>query len=386
MRYLPLRRLATSTCKATSYFSMSPSSLYCVIGDDDFLVRQKAKEIYEELSRDFPDDLSREIIDGRAERVEDAERILKEAKAAAGTVSLFGGGKLVWLNEVNFLNVSKTGSAQGTKAALEDSKPILSKLGESKIVLSACPVHRSNGFIKWLQQNSTFVDVAKNEKQDLAFRRLIEETVQEFKVSITPGAVECLAAKIASHPRLGVEEVKKMACYLGSQENQITEELVLEIVPDFGEGDFFEASEAFFSGDLEWAMEALDRHFFQGKDARPLLSTLQNRNRLLIQLRVLVEGGELSPNDRLNKSSLEGMARKYLKHFGEEEEKSTLNLFSQNPWFLGRLLPLVGKFSARRLIDLQAFLIQAFQDILAQPKESHPQIFKNLALNTHSKS
>ena len=364
---------------------MSPSSLFCVIGDDDFLVRQKAKEIFEELSRDFPDDLSREIIDGRADRVEDAERILKEAKAAAGTISLFGGGKLVWLNEVNFFNVSKTGSAQGTKAALEDFKPILSKLGESKMVLSACPVHRSNGFIKWLQQNSTFVDVAKNEKQDFAFRRLIEETVQEFKVSITPGAVECLAAKIGSHPRLGVEEVKKMACYLGSLENQITEELVLEIVPDFGEGDFFEASEAFFSGDLEWAMEALDRHFFQGKDARPLLSTLQNRNRLLIQLRVLVEGGELSPNDRLNKSSLEGMARKYLKHFGEEEEKSTLNLFSQNPWFLGRLLPLVGKFSARRLIDLQSFLIQAFQDILSQPKESHPQIFKNLALNTHSK-
>ena len=158
----------------------------------------------------------------------------------------------------------------------------------------------------------------------------------------------------------------------------------MDMVPEFGEGDFFEASEAFFSGDLEWALDAVDRYFFQGKDARPLLSTLQNRNRLLIQLRVLIDGGELGMNDRLSKSTLEGLSRKYAHHFGDEDEKSTLNLFSQNPWFLGRLLSLVSKFSARRLIDLQSFLIQAFEDVLAQPKESHPQIFKNLALSSHS--
>ncbi|MDG1173532.1 MAG: DNA polymerase III subunit delta [Opitutales bacterium] len=364
---------------------MSSTSFHCVIGDDDFLVRQRAQEIFEQFLEKFPDDLSREVIDGRADRVDDAERILREAKAAAGTLSLFGGGKLVWLNEINFLNMSKTGSAQGSKAALEECKPFLENLGESIVILSACPVHRSHGFIKWMQQASTFVDVAKNEKQDFAFRRLIEETAKEIKTSIDTGAIECLAAKIGSHPRLGVEEIKKMACYLGSENSPITEELVMEMVPDFGEGDFFEASEAFFSGDLEWAMQAMDTHFFQGKDARPLLSTLQNRNRLLIQLRVLVDGGELGPNDRLSKATLETLARKYAQHFGESSEKSTLNLFSQNPWFLGRLLPLVGKFSARRLIDLQSFLIQAFQDVLAQPKESHPQIFKNLALSAHAK-
>jgi DNA polymerase-3 subunit delta len=193
-----------------------------------------------------------------------------------------------------------------------------------------------------------------------------------------------LAGKIGAHSRLGVEETKKLASFLGKEGGEITEEMVIDMVPDFGEGDFFEASEAFFSGKLDWAMEAIDRHFFQGKDARPLLATLQNRNRLLIQLRVLVDGKELDPKQRLGKDQLEQIGRKYQDHFSDPSEKTTLNLFSQNPWFLGRLLPLVQKFSTRRLIDLQSNLITAFEQVLGQPKEQHATIFKNLVIRTNS--
>ena len=66
---------------------MSNASLISVVGDDDFIVRKRAKEIFEELADDFPDDLSREIIDGRAEKVETVEHILQEAKSAGGTLS-----------------------------------------------------------------------------------------------------------------------------------------------------------------------------------------------------------------------------------------------------------------------------------------------------------
>jgi DNA polymerase-3 subunit delta len=78
------------------------------------------------------------------------------------------------------------------------------------------------------------------------------------------------------------------------------------------------------------------------------------------------------------------MGRKYQDHFSDPSEKTTLNLFSQNPWFLGRLLPLVQKFSTRRLIDLQSNLITAFEQVLGLPKEQHATIFKNLVIRTHS--
>jgi len=363
---------------------MQNGSLCAIIGDDDYIVRQKAKEVFDDWTKDFPDDLSREIIDGRADRVDDVLRILSEAKAATTTLSLFGGGKLVWINEANFINQNKTGADKGAKDALEDAKAFLEKLEDSRVILSACPIHRGHGFVKWLQKNADFHDLAKNEKEDVAFRRLVEETASELEVKFAPGALDYLAGKIGAHPRLGVEETRKLASFLGSEGNEITEQMIINLVPDFGEGDFFEASEAFFSGKLDWALDAIDRHFFQGKDARPLLATLQNRNRLLIQLRVLVDGGELNPHDRMSKDLLDRLAAKHARHFDDPTEKTTLNVFSQNPWFLGRLLGLVKSFSARRLIDLQSHLIEAFEQVLAQPREQHATIFKNLVIRTHS--
>ena len=226
---------------------MPTDSLHAVLGDDDYLVRQRAKEIYDGHSKDFPDDLSREIIDGRADRVEDVERILTEARSACQTLSLFGGGKLVWINEANFLNQTKTGAAQGSKEALEASKPFLENLGESKLILSACPIHRNHAFIKWLKSNSTCEDRGQaGERRRVSFRRLVQETAVSCGIDFASGAVEFLAGKIGGHSRLGVEETRKLAAYLGQDGGPITEELITELVPDFGEGDFFEASEAFF--------------------------------------------------------------------------------------------------------------------------------------------
>lgn len=363
---------------------MAKERFFAVLGDDDFLVRQRAKEIFDEHLSQFPDDLSREQIDGRAEKVEDVERILKDARTSGQTLSLFGGGKLVWINEANFINQTRVGAAQGSKDALESIKSFLGNLGETIVILSACPVHRGHSFVKWLQKNATYEDVAKQEKEDVAFRRLVEETAQSCDVNFAPGSLEFLAGKIGSHPRLGVEETKKMASYLGEKGSTITEELIMELVPDFGEGDFFEATEAFFSGNLKWTLEAIDRHFFHAKDARPLLSNLQNRNRLLIQLRVLVDGGELDSKGRIGKDQLARISQKHAHHFSDSGDKTTLNLFSQNPWFLGRLLPITDKFNTRRLIDLQADLIGAFEKLLAQPKEDQPGILKDLAIRTLS--
>jgi DNA polymerase-3 subunit delta len=363
---------------------MSSDSLHVVLGDDDFLVRQKAKEIYDGFLSDFPDDLSREIIDGRADRVDEVERILGDARSACQTLSLFGGGKLVWINEANFINQTKTGAAQGSKEALENCKVFLGNLGDTKLIISACPIHRNHPFIKWLQKNSRYEDVAKQEKEDVSFRRLVQATAEECGVAFDSGAIEFLSGKIGGHSRLGVEETRKLASFLGEGGGNISEELIIEMVPDFGEGDFFEASEAFFSNDLQWALEAIDRHFFHAKDARPLLSTLQNRNRLLIQLRVLADGGELDPNNRLSKETLEKLGRKHAHHFSNSGEKSSLNLFTQNPWFLGRLLPIVKKFNTRRLIDLQSALLEAFEQLLVQPREEQSGIFKDLAIRTLS--
>jgi DNA polymerase-3 subunit delta len=150
----------------------------------------------------------------------------------------------------------------------------------------------------------------------------------------------------------------------------IEEAHVEEITPNVAEGDFFEAAEAFFSGDLRWALAALRRHFFGGGDARPVISSLQNRNRLLLQVRALVDAGDLPSGPRgFNKTDLDRAAAAYGRHFTGATEKSAYNLFTQHPFYLSKLAGAKKLPSMRRLIDNQMELINAFEELIRRPSE-----------------
>jgi len=88
------------------------------------------------------------------------------------------------------------------------------------------------------------------------------------------------------------------------------------LTPNAAQGDFFETADAFFSGDLQWALAALKRHFFAGGDARPVLAALQNRNRILIQVRALSDAGDARVGPR-GVDGLQRAAEAYGPKFGE---------------------------------------------------------------------
>jgi DNA polymerase-3 subunit delta len=171
--------------------------------------------------------------------------------------------------------------------------------------------------------------------------------------------------------------VNKLAAYAGEGE-AITEAQVAELTPNAAEGDFFESAEAFFSGDLRWTLAALGRHFFAGGDARPVISALQNRNRILLQVRALLDAGEV----RLGPRGLDGMPRAaaaFGRHFTGATEKSSFNLFSQNPWYVGKLAGSARLPSLRRLIDNQREFLHAFAEIIRRPDEQEA-VLRDLAV------
>src|SRR5690606_5212627 len=107
--------------------------------------------------------------------------------------------------------------------------------------------------------------------------------------------------------------------------------------------------------------------FFAGYDARPMITSLQNRNRLLIQLKVLQDARVLG--ERFSKESLESAARRYAEHFGGRTDKSGFNVFTQNPWYLGRLATPLRRVTLKQLIHFQSEFLHAFRGILARPQE-----------------
>lgn len=353
-----------------------------ICGGDDFLVSRMGKSLFEEKTQEIADDFSKEIVDGMANKVSEVEEAVNRFRQAVQTLPLFGDRKVVWFKDVNFLADSVTGRAEGTKEQVELLQQTLEGLDPASVlvIITAFPVDRRRAFPKWCEKNGDFHLTGSDKKPENVLYPLIDDECQALGVAITPGAREVLIAKLSGNTRLVIEELRKVAVYLGEEGDTIEERHIIELVPDFGESDFFEAAEAFYALDLEWTLDAIRRHFFSNKDSRGLITTLQGRNRILIQLRVLIDSGEIKLGPRgLSKNALENAARTYAHHFGDSSDKSNFNVFTQNPWYLGRLAQPIGKLPLRKLIDFQTAFVGAFEDILNRPDEQE-EVMRELAI------
>lgn len=351
-----------------------------ICGADDFLVGRLGKERYEALAAEVTDEFSRETINGFAANVGEVEGAVNRFRESVQTVSMFGGKRAVWLKDVNFLADSVTGRAESTLKLLEDLQALLDALNpdEVAVLITAAPVDRRRSFPKWCEKNSDFTLVGGD--ADNAGDALLGVALAEAKSlgnSFGIGAVELLLAKVGTNTRLIVEETRKLSTYVGDGA-AIEEAHVAELTPNVAEGDFFEAAEAFFSGDLQWTLAALHRHFFTGGDARPVISALQNRNRILLQVRALLDAGKA----RMGPRGLDGLPQAgttFGKHFIGVTEKSSYNLFTQNPWYVGKLASSAKLPSLKRLIDNQQEFIAAFEEIIQRPHEQE-EVLREMAV------
>lgn len=362
---------------------MADHSFSFICGSDDFIVGRAGKELFGKISADAADEFSCDIINGFAGRVDEVETAVNRFRDAVQTLPLFGGRRYVWLKDVSFLADSPTGRAEGTLTQVEALKAILEGVDPSHagVLVTAAPVDRRRVFYKWVEKNSDFQFFGGESPGDTSVPEGVAlAEAKTFGVGITPAALNVLIGKLRGNTRLLVEEVRKLATYLGEDGATIDEKLVAELVPEFGEGDFFEAADAFFSGDLKWTLDALHRHFFTGGDARPVLSSLQNRNRILIQLKVLLDSGEIRMGGRgLDKASFDRAAQAHAEAFGGGTDKNSCNVFTQNLWYLGKLASESKLPPLKRMIDNQQEFMAAFRGILDRPRDQE-EVLRDMAV------
>lgn len=359
-----------------------------ICGADDFLVGRLGRERFEELAREVPDEFSREVISGFAGNVGEVASAINRFRESVQTVPMFGGRRAVWLKDVNFLADTMTGRAEGTLRLVEDLQQILAGLdpAATAVLVTAAPVDRRRSFAKWCEKTADFTLVGgEGDGAGEALAGVALAEARRLGVTLEADALALLLARVGANTRLLIEEVNKLATYVlpadaAATESgaAITEAHVAELTPNVAEGDFFEAAEAFFSGDLKWTLAALHRHFFTGGDARPVISALQNRNRILLQVRALVDAGDV----RVGPRGLDGLPRAqaaYGRHFTGATEKSSYHLFTQNAWYVGKLAG-GGKLpTLRRLIDNQLDFVTAFEEIVRRPQEQE-EVLRELAV------
>src|SRR5437016_5580463 len=93
------------------------SDLVLVCGEDDFAVKERAKEIYAQWTTELGG-MDHEIIDGAISNSGEALRALKKLREALQTLPFFGSSKVVWLKDCNFLGDERAATAQAVTDTL----------------------------------------------------------------------------------------------------------------------------------------------------------------------------------------------------------------------------------------------------------------------------
>jgi DNA polymerase-3 subunit delta len=250
--------------------STAASNFIAVLGTDEALMKEAAIRLSRELSPPDAGDFGVDIIEGIAESAEHCAQIVRRTLDALQTLPFFGGGKLVWLKNANFLADSQVGK---TNAATEGMENILDYVeqqlpNEVKFLLSASAIDKRRSAYKRIQKLAdlrTFdkPDTSKTGWEDEVIP-LVERRARDLGITFDNDAIEMLVHLAGEDTRQLDSEVEKLSLYLGER-TRVTAEDVRLLVPLNRAGVIFELGNAMGKRDLRRALELVRTLVYQGQ-------------------------------------------------------------------------------------------------------------------------
>jgi len=277
------------------------SNFHVVVGTDDGLVREEALSLYNHLTGGNDDGFTHETIDGNADNSEGAYQLCSAAIQSLLTMPMFGGDKVVWLRNVNFLGDDITGRAQRTEAGVEALRAVLEKgLPDGiKFILSADKVDKRRAFWKFLEKNAsvrTFdkIDISRDGWQD-EVGRLVEVRAKELGLDFEHDALELFIMLAGEQTKQIANELEKIDLYLGLERRTVTEEDVRALVPLSRAAVIFETGKAIQMGNVARAIQLIDEQLAAEESAIGIMrASIINVVRNLYMAKLILE--KFKPN------------------------------------------------------------------------------------------
>lgn len=340
----------------------APVALIC--GEDDFAVKQRAKEIFQKWSTELGG-MDHETIEATVSNSGDALKAIAKLREALQTLPFFGGGKAIWLRDCNFLGDERTASSRDVTDTLADLAQELKSFQwqNVRLLISAGKVDKRKTFYKTLEKVGrveSFDGWSVNDKDWATQAELVaRRAIQERGKKITSDAVAELVARVGPNPRQLANEVEKLCLYVGERD-EIIEADVHTISIKNKHARAFALGDALGNRDLPELLRCLDdelweMQFDKDKSEIGMLYGLISKVRALLMLKEMIREGWIKGGGDYN--SFKGQLERIPEVKLPADKK--YNPLALNPYVLFKALPQVRNYSEAELVRAMDLLLQA---------------------------
>jgi DNA polymerase-3 subunit delta len=348
----------------------SPAPVLLVCGEDDFNVKQRAKQVFQKWSEELGG-MDHEIIDAQVTNGGEALKSLSKLREALNTLPFFGGGKAIWFQNCSFLGDDRTAGSQIVTEALADLSADLKKFQwqNVRLIISAGKVDKRKTFYKTIEKIGEVESFAALSLEDKDWAAKAEDhalkQLKPLRKTINDEALAELVSNVGPNLRQLTSEVEKLALYVGER-SAIEVEDVSAIVTRNKQARAFALGDALGDRDLPRLLRCLDEEmwamqFDKDKSEIGLLYGLISKVRAMIFLKEMIREKWIQPEADYGrfKSQLERIPKEKL------PEDKRFNPLSMNPYVLLKALPHAARYSSEELVRAMELLLQCNQRLIS---------------------
>ena len=349
--------------------AISSAPLFLVHGEDEFAVKQRARQLFQQWSGEIGG-MDHEIIDAQVSNSGEALKALARLREGLQTLPFFGSGKVIWLQNCSFLGDDRTAASQAVTETLAELAQELKAFSwqNVRLLISAGKVDKRKVFYKAVEKLGAVESFAAWSVDDKNWAAEAEAAalrqVRSLKKQISDEALAELINRVGPNSRQLANEVEKLSLYAGNRaELELAD--VIAIVTRNKQARAFALGDALGERDLPRLLRTLDEELWEMKfDSQKseigLLYGLISKVRVMIFLKEMLREGWIKADVDYSRFKVQ-LERVPADRLPQDKRFNPLAL---NPYLLYKALPHVRRYSSEELIEAMRLLLECNQRLI----------------------
>lgn len=347
----------------------APVLLVC--GEDEFGVKERAREVFRQWSAQIGG-LDHEIIDASVNNSGEALAALRKLRAALQTLPFFGPGKVIWLQNCNFLGEERAAAAQ---AVTEDLAALSQELKNFpwqnvRLLVSAGKVDKRKTFYKTLEKIGSVETVAGWSVEDRHWTEQAESfasrALRELGKEISDEALGRLVAHTGPNGRALRGEIEKLFLYAGARPRIETGDIEA-VVTRNKQARAFALGDALGDRNLPRLLRCLDEELWEVR-RDPQRSEIGLLYGLISKVRALILVSEMQAQKWLKPESDFSRFKAQLARVPAEAlpEDKKFNPLAINPYVLFRAAAQARNYSRAELVAAMDLMLECNRQLISR--------------------